>query len=77
LRSYLIAQHRIGRALADFVTDDYVRRYGTERVPWSMLLDPETIEALEQDIRTAFAHSRSQLRLPATSRDDHHLPLDT
>jgi len=76
LRSYLIAQHRIGRAVADIVTDDYVRRRGTERLPWSMLLDPETIKALEQDIRTAFAHSRAQLRLTAASRNEHRLPLD-
>jgi hypothetical protein len=58
LRSYLVSQHRRGRPLAEILDDAYVRRCGTEGFMWGVLQDPQTIEALEHDIREAIEDCR-------------------
>lgn len=50
LRSYIVAQHRGGRAIADIVGDPYVRRCGSERFCWRVIQDPRTLEAIERDV---------------------------
>ena len=50
LRSYLVAQHRRGRALAEILRDPYVRRCGNTSFCWSVIEDPTTIAALEQNL---------------------------
>ena len=53
LRSYVVAQHRRGRSLADIAGDRYVRRCGSERLFWRVVEDARTIEAFERDVRDA------------------------
>jgi hypothetical protein len=55
LRSYVVAQHRAGRALSDIVKDPYVTRCGSESFCWRVIQDPRTIAALERDVRDAIA----------------------
>lgn len=51
LRSYIVAQHRAGRPLAEILADPYVRRCGSETFCWRVVQDARTLEALEGDIR--------------------------
>jgi hypothetical protein len=60
LRSYIVAQHRIGRTLASIMTDPYVRRCGSESFCWRVVVDPRTIEALERNVREAAAGGAAQ-----------------
>jgi hypothetical protein len=53
LRSYIVAQHRAGRALAAIMADPYVRRCGSEIFCWSVVQDARTLAALERDVREA------------------------
>jgi hypothetical protein len=53
LRSYIVSQHRAGRPLSSILVDPYVRRCGSESLCWRVLQDPETIEALDRDVREA------------------------
>jgi hypothetical protein len=55
LRAYVVRQHRNGRKVADILSDAYVRRLGSERFCWKVIEDPSTIEALERNVREAFA----------------------
>jgi hypothetical protein len=41
--------------VADILSDAYVRRLGSERFCWKVIEDPSTIEALERNVREAFA----------------------
>jgi hypothetical protein len=51
LRSYLVTQHRLGRPLAEILEDPYVRRCGSTTFCWSVVQDPRTIAALEENLR--------------------------
>jgi hypothetical protein len=53
LRCYIIGEHRRGRALAQIVRDPYVGRCGSEAMLWAALEDPQTLRALEEDVRVA------------------------
>ena len=57
LRSYLVTQHRLGRPLADILEDPYVRRCGSPTFCWSVVQDPATIAALEENLRSLEPHS--------------------
>ena len=56
LRSYIVGQHRAGRPLAAILADPYVLRCGSESFCWRVLQDPETLEALEHNVRETIAH---------------------
>jgi hypothetical protein len=55
IRAYVVRQHRNGRKVADILCDSYVRRLGSEWFCWQVVEDPRTIEALERNVREAFA----------------------
>ena len=65
LRAYIVRQHRAGRRLSEILEDRYVRRCGSESFCWAVLQDPTTIEALERNIREAFADERLRVLGPA------------
>ena len=65
LRAYIVRQHRAGRSLAEILADPYVRRCGSESVCWTVLQDPQTIEALERNIREAFLDPQKRPRAGA------------
>jgi hypothetical protein len=58
LRSYIVAQHRLGRPLESILQDPYVRRCGSDSLCRRVLVDRRTIDALEQNTRDAFARLR-------------------
>ena len=58
LRSYIVAQHRAGRPLAEILGDPYVRRCGSERFCHAVVQDPRTLEALERNVHEAFERAR-------------------
>ena len=58
LRSYIVAQHRAGRALSDILSDPYIRRCGSESFCWSVIQNARTIEAFGRDYREAFGRLR-------------------
>ena len=55
LRAYIARQHRAGRALSEILDDPYVRACGSDSFCWKVVTDPRTIEALERNVRDAFA----------------------
>lgn len=60
LRSYIVAQHRRGRATAEILQDAYVRRCGSTTFVWSVLQDPRTTRALAENFRAALGETRPQ-----------------
>ena len=60
LRSYIVAQHRRGRAAGEILRDAYVRRCGSESFARSVLQDPRTTRALAENFRAARDEARSQ-----------------
>lgn len=55
LRAYIVRQHCGGRALSEILDDPYVRACGSDSLCWKVATDPRTIEALERNVRDAFA----------------------
>ena len=51
LRGYIVAQHRLGRRLGEILDDSYVARCGGRTLAWRVICQPETIAALEADVR--------------------------
>jgi hypothetical protein len=47
-----VTQHRLGRSLAEILEDNDVRRCGSARFCWSVIRDPRTIAALEENLRS-------------------------
>lgn len=58
LRAYIVRQHCAGRPLSEILNDPYVRRCGSTSLCWKVVMDPRTIEALEQNVRDAFSKLR-------------------
>ena len=67
LRSYIVAQHRAGRPLAAIMADPYVRRCGSESFCWTVIGDPDTLQALQRNIRECFADDLLAERTVPTS----------
>jgi len=55
LRAYIVRQHCACRALSEVLDDPYVRACGSDSFCWKVVTDPRTIEALERNVRNAFA----------------------
>jgi hypothetical protein len=53
LGSYIVREHRRGRALEEILDDPYLRRYGSESLIWKVLSRPDTIAALKADVLAA------------------------
>jgi hypothetical protein len=51
LRSYIVRQHRAGRALSEILDDPYVARCGSASFCWSVLEHPRTLQALGDNDR--------------------------
>jgi len=51
LRGYIVGQHRLGRRLGEILDDAYVGRCGGRSLAWRVICQPETIAALEADVR--------------------------
>ena len=51
LRGYIVSQHRLGRRLGEILDDPYVGRCGGRSLAWRVICQPETIAALEADVR--------------------------
>jgi hypothetical protein len=66
LRSYIVARHRAGLSLAEIAVDPYTRQFGSETLFWRVVVDPRTIEALEQNVRDAIARCHDGLVPPET-----------
>ena len=62
LRSYILAQHRSGRQLAEIAGDRYVRRLGSDHFFWGVVQDARTLEAFRRDIRAAIRDCNPNLR---------------
>lgn len=62
LRSYIVAQHRSGRHLAEIAGDRYVHRLGSEHFFWKVVEDARTLEAFRRDIRAAIRDCNPNLR---------------
>ncbi len=59
LRAYILRQHRRGRQLGEILDDPYVRRFGSV-MPWRALVRPDTISALQADVRAAIEAARPE-----------------
>jgi hypothetical protein len=55
LRSYIVRQHRAGRTLDEILSDPYVHRCGSDSLCWRVLQDPDTLAALESNVRETIA----------------------
>jgi hypothetical protein len=51
LRAYLVRQHAAGRPLREILTDPYIARCGSGSLCRRVLVDPQTIEAFEANVR--------------------------
>lgn len=61
IRGYIVAQHRLGRGLAEILADAHLKRLGSPTLIWRVVCHPETIAALEADVVTDIAACRSML----------------
>jgi hypothetical protein len=61
LRSYIVREHRAGRSLIEILSDPYVVRCGSERFCWSVLEDPQTLEAMRRNDGETFARLSREL----------------
>jgi hypothetical protein len=61
LRSYIVRQHRAGRPLIEILADPYVVRCGSDSFRWSVLQDPQTLDALRRNDVEAFARYSAEL----------------
>jgi hypothetical protein len=55
IRSYVHAQHRAGRPLAQILGDPKLDALGGRSLLWTVLTDPATIRALGDDVRDELA----------------------
>lgn len=67
LRAYVVRQHRAGRHLTAILADPYVRRLGSESFCWTVIGDPDTLQALQRNIRECFADDLLAERTVPTS----------
>lgn len=58
LRSYIIREHRRGRAISDVLFDPYLVRWGSDSLLRAALEDPVTIRALSGDVIEAIVRSQ-------------------
>lgn len=61
LRSYIVRQHRAGRSLVEILDDPYVARCGSASFCWSVLEDPDTLQALGENDRKRIARLSGEL----------------
>jgi hypothetical protein len=50
IRAYIVGQHRRGRTLEEILADPCTSRLGSQTLIWSVVCQPETIAALEDDV---------------------------
>lgn len=75
LRAYVVRQHRAGRHLTAILADPYVRRLGSESFCWTVIGDPDTLQALQRNIRECFADDLLAERTVPTSDNGATAPM--
>jgi hypothetical protein len=61
IRAYVIRQHRLGRSVGEIIGDPYLARFGSQTLVWKVVCEPETIAALEADLRADIEGHRETL----------------
>ena len=59
LAAYIRRQHRAGRTVAEILGDPYVARCGSRSLAWSVLVRPEMIAALGDDVAESIRNAEA------------------
>jgi len=66
IASYIVREHRKGRALREILDDRYLARCGSRELTWKVLLEPSVVRRLERDVEQAVRSLRGATGAAAT-----------